>query len=99
MVSSEVSCRVLATRLGVNRKFLPDIIDRRHTYNAIANLKRESDGKSADAEDDSSLDKSSEAFESGLGPDELGLTHMFAAFWIDPDDDFFFNVEDRPVED
>ena len=99
LVSSEVSNRILATRLGVNRKLLPDIIERRRTYDAIANLKRESDGRSDEAEDDSSLDRSSEAFESGLGPDELGLCHLFADFGIDPDDDFFFNPEDRPVEE
>ena len=99
IVSSAVSNRLLATRLGINRKLLPDIMERRRTHDAIANLRRASCDKSAEADDDSSLDKSAEDFESGLGPDELGLSHLFATFHIDPDDDFFFNVEDRPVEE
>ena len=99
LVSSGVSHRSLGERLKVNRKLLPDIIERRQKYDCIVNLRNESKLSAAEAEDDGALEHASSAFSAGLEPDELGILHLFAAINLDPDDEFFFQINTQPVEE
>jgi hypothetical protein len=83
LIVPKISNRTLATRIGVKRKLLPDIIEKRKKFDEIAALKKESSKPSADDEDNHSLELNAENFEAGLGADQLGILHLFADFNID----------------
>ena len=92
LIVPNISNRTLATRLGVNRKLLPDMIEKRKKFDEIAALKKELNTVSADTEDDQSLEQNAEDFAAGLGADQLGILHMFSAFNFDQEDDFFLKA-------
>ena len=91
LVISDVSIRAVATRLGVNRKVLPSIVQKRSTYDKICAAKSCSSSTSPQHDDDQSLEAMQDSFAGGRGSEELGRHYLFAALQIDPDDDYFFD--------
>jgi hypothetical protein len=91
LVINDESIRSVAARLGVNRKFLPSIVDKRKEYDKLCVEKRFANSEGLLNQDDQTLESTSESFIMGMGPDELGKQHLFAGLHIDPEDDFFFN--------
>ena len=91
LVINDESIRSVAARLGVNRKFLPSIVDKRKEYDKLCVAKRIANSEGLLNQDDQTLESTSESFIMGMGPDELGMQHLFAALHIDPEDDFFYD--------
>ena len=73
----------------MNIKFLKSNLDKRKKYNDVCATKRIANSEGALNQDDQILESTSESFIMGLGPDELGIRHLFAERQIE--DDFFFN--------
>ena len=96
LVISDVSIRAVATRLGVNRKVLPSIVQKRKIYVKICAAKSSSSSTSPQHDDDQSLEAMQDSFTGGRGSEELGMCYWFAFLQIDPDDDFFSHDDRGP---
>jgi hypothetical protein len=92
------SVRAISRRLEVNRQLLPKLIEKRRQFNYISNsaTSNSSSRETEDDLDDNALAEQEGSFSANLLPDELGFLHLFPDLDVGPDDDFYFEQDDRP---
>jgi hypothetical protein len=92
------SVRAISRRLEVNRQLLPKLIEKWGKFNDISNsaTSNSSSHETEDDLDDNALVEQEGSISSNLLPDELGFLHLFPDLDVGPDDDFYFEQDDRP---